>query len=562
MIMDYLEKESFKQKEFAQLAIEAKKPSLDLNEDEDDIPCCVCNDRDYHEGNLIVFCDGCDIAIHQDCQGLKEIPEGLWFCDRCQFFEDDSDHSKSSKQADKGSKKTPRKGKKKRDTTYKEEKPTKSKKKSSSSGLSSREKAKKEKLLTTVICSMCHQSGGAMKRTTAKDWIHVLCAYWIPEFFFDKNYAIVNVENISYPRMELVCSVCNKPGGCVQCGKGACVVAYHPTCAQINSHYMAIEEKKNKGKKRKRESNSEAILVSYCKNHTVMKQNEALEKAIINGKAKVLLGRFMDIYSKHEVQKRLGFSIPKQLLHETCSYWINKRHQIGEGRRPLIRRLLIETEDEKKRQEIESEKKRYLLKERSDMDKYKTLRLIRADLERGRTVIDVLRKREKMKLERLKNLQEVWTALYEHTFPPPPLVLKFKLLPEICNIIGVPYRAGAVSPDPPSDPRDAPSSPNSVYESQSASPSPPMRPFFKEAAHSEEESEIDVETKQGEMRKDMYTNRRTHPNIPLTNQKKAASSSDPQSHSPSPSHSRSPSSSPREEDPEDNFYPLGEEEEQ
>lgn len=31
----------------------------------EDIPCCICNDGDYDDNNLIVFCDGCNLPVHQ-----------------------------------------------------------------------------------------------------------------------------------------------------------------------------------------------------------------------------------------------------------------------------------------------------------------------------------------------------------------------------------------------------------------------------------------------------------------------------------------------------------------
>lgn len=42
--------------------------------------CDVCLDRSYIESNLIVICDLCEAAVHQNCYGselLKEVPVGI-----------------------------------------------------------------------------------------------------------------------------------------------------------------------------------------------------------------------------------------------------------------------------------------------------------------------------------------------------------------------------------------------------------------------------------------------------------------------------------------------------
>ncbi|KAL2135964.1 hypothetical protein VTI74DRAFT_6013 [Chaetomium olivicolor] len=59
------------------------KGSGSENEDEDDEVCALCSKPDSEPPNEIVFCDNCDMAVHQECYGLSEIPEGDWICRSC-----------------------------------------------------------------------------------------------------------------------------------------------------------------------------------------------------------------------------------------------------------------------------------------------------------------------------------------------------------------------------------------------------------------------------------------------------------------------------------------------
>ena len=45
----------------------------------DDTPCSICNSRDTWDNNQILYCDGCNLAFHQACYGVKNIPAGDYF---------------------------------------------------------------------------------------------------------------------------------------------------------------------------------------------------------------------------------------------------------------------------------------------------------------------------------------------------------------------------------------------------------------------------------------------------------------------------------------------------
>lgn len=168
--------------------------------------CAVCNDSECDNANAIVFCDGCNIAVHQECYGIAFIPEGQWFCRRCML----------------------------------------------SRG-------------RTVECTFCASHTGAFKQLDNGLWSHVVCALWIHEVYFANPIYMEPIEGISMiprTRWKLVCYICKqRTGACIQCTNRNCFQAYHVTCGKRAGLYMAMEKGVQGALV------SKALLKSFCDRH-------------------------------------------------------------------------------------------------------------------------------------------------------------------------------------------------------------------------------------------------------------------------------------------------------
>eukprot|EP00731_Ephydatia_muelleri_P002416 Em0001g2416a len=202
ILMDRLEKECFF--EVRSVGEDGRGAGNPYNIDENAV-CCICNDGECHNTNAILFCDMCNLAVHQECYGVPYIPEGQWLCRRC---------------------------------------------------LQSPSRA--------VDCVLCPSKGGAFKQTVEGRWAHVVCALWIPEVQFANTVflePIDGIREIPSARWKLTCYLCRKRGGaCIQCAKANCYVAFHVTCAQQAGLHMKIEVPSRGG--------AEIKKLAYCDGHT------------------------------------------------------------------------------------------------------------------------------------------------------------------------------------------------------------------------------------------------------------------------------------------------------
>ncbi|XP_035381744.1 protein AF-10 isoform X2 [Electrophorus electricus] len=167
--------------------------------------CCVCSDERGWAENPLVYCDGhgCNVAVHQACYGIVQVPTGPWFCRKCE----------------------------------------------------SQERAAR------VRCELCPHKDGALKRTDNGGWAHVVCALYIPEVEFANVSTMepIVLQSVPHERYNKTCYICEEQGreskaatgACMACNKHGCRQAFHVTCAQFAG--LLCEEQ-----------GSDADNVKYC----------------------------------------------------------------------------------------------------------------------------------------------------------------------------------------------------------------------------------------------------------------------------------------------------------
>ncbi|CAM9183682.1 unnamed protein product [Sphacelaria rigidula] len=201
------------------------RPTPDQEREDDDVFCGVCGDASPKEDDPILLCDGegCETAVHADCYGVTEIPEGPWLCEPCSSS---SGHSNSqSCGLSSPSRPTATKGTQRCGST-------------SSAVADARKKA--PSAASSTSCALCRRSGGVLKRSRCGRWAHVVCVWWTPELTSDPDTVRPGpLSELDPTRETLTCSLCHERGGAVvQCAAPVCLEACHPFCALRSGFFL------------------------------------------------------------------------------------------------------------------------------------------------------------------------------------------------------------------------------------------------------------------------------------------------------------------------------------
>ncbi|KAM9329357.1 protein Jade-1 [Gastrophryne carolinensis] len=352
--------EEFEQKCYDNMshAIETEE-GLGIEYDED-VVCDVCQSPDGEDGNEMVFCDKCNICVHQACYGILKVPEGSWLCRTCA-------------------------------------------------------------LGVQPKCLLCPKKGGAMKPTrSGTKWVHVSCALWVPEVSIgspEKMEPITKVSHIPSSRWALICSLCNdKVGACIQCSIKNCRTAFHVTCAfdrGLEMKTILTEEDEVKFKsfclKHSTDKKPEGVQISesVCEVNEPAEaspmcmedlqgldscQQEAKHGSQRKLKLQQLEDNFYTFVNVQDVSQVL--QIPHEVTDYIYQYWKLKRK--ANFNKPLITPKKDEEDNLAKREQD------FLIR------RLQLFTHLRQDLERVRNLTYMLTRREKMKRSVCKVQEQIF----------------------------------------------------------------------------------------------------------------------------------------------------------
>ncbi|KAG6522268.1 hypothetical protein ZIOFF_019406 [Zingiber officinale] len=175
--------------------------------------CAICRWVEDWDYNKIIICIRCQIAVHQECYGVRGKQDFTsWICRACETPDQKRD------------------------------------------------------------CCLCPIKGGALKPTDDDLlWVHVTCAWFQPQVSFASDETMepaVGIVNIPPELFVKVCVICRQMhGSCTQCYK--CSTFYHAMCASRAGYRMELRCLEKNGKQTTKK-------ISYCAHHRVPNPDNCL----------------------------------------------------------------------------------------------------------------------------------------------------------------------------------------------------------------------------------------------------------------------------------------------
>ncbi|KAJ8751794.1 hypothetical protein K2173_025981 [Erythroxylum novogranatense] len=236
--------------------------------------CCVCGSSNKDEVNFLLQCGQCLIRVHQACYGVSKVPKGYWYCRPCRTTAKDAvcvlcgysggamtqalrsrtivksllkawnfdrecrktDHATSRTLHDKLNM-LQSVGSISRISKCSVVRPLNIKPATSDDwniDLRDETDVSGHSMDCTRDLKVHNSITAGFLDSTVKQWVHMVCGLWTPGTRCP-NVDTMNafdVSGVSRPRANVVCSICNRPGGsCIQCRVVNCHVPFHPWCA-------------------------------------------------------------------------------------------------------------------------------------------------------------------------------------------------------------------------------------------------------------------------------------------------------------------------------------------
>ncbi|CAM9741653.1 unnamed protein product [Chrysoparadoxa australica] len=179
-------------------------------EESDSSHCMVCLNRLVSDENEMLFCEGCDIGVHQKCYGIERIPKGDYYCDRCSHLRKLQSKNIPDKASD-------------------------------------------------IHCELCPNLHGGIKRTTDNRWVHLACAMWArgAKIESTRQECLVDLSDVSIITVEEAdkgmgqrCEFCaKKEGYLLGCSRGKdsdrpCARKFHFLCGWFAGAFVHCKTKK------------------------------------------------------------------------------------------------------------------------------------------------------------------------------------------------------------------------------------------------------------------------------------------------------------------------------